>query len=73
METDCVLGSLADLRKAFKGGLDPGGLGAARLATDVTWSDPSNDPGFVENDGRGVGMVFGPEMTEVRGALINGC
>ena len=61
---ELVLGSLVDLKKASKGGLDPGGLGAARLATDVLWSDPTKTPGFLENDARGVGMTFGPEITE---------
>ena len=73
-QTD-VLGDLNDLRKAPKGGLDPSGLGTSRLATDVLWSDPSNNSGFVENDSRGVGMIFGPEITEVRNyvAGISGC
>lgn len=64
-EDEVVLGNLNDLKKASKGGLDPGGLGASRLATDVLWSDPTKTPGFVENDARGVGMTFGPEITEV--------
>lgn len=37
---DVTLGSLEDLRRATKGGMDPNGLGAARLASDVLWSDP---------------------------------
>jgi serine/threonine-protein phosphatase 5 len=61
---DVTLGTLDDLRKAGKGGMDPNGLGAARLASDVLWSDPVADPGFRTNDARGVGMVFGPDVTE---------
>lgn len=63
-QSDCVLGSLADIRTSSKGGLDPSGLGASRLATDIQWSDPANEAGFAENVGRGIGMVFGPEITE---------
>lgn len=61
---DFTLGSLEDLRTGTKGGLDPSGLGSSQLAADVLWSDPSNNPGFVENYGRGIGMVFGPDITE---------
>jgi serine/threonine-protein phosphatase 5 len=61
---ECMLGNLDDLRKASKGGLDPNGLGASRLAADVQWSDPTKTPGFLENDARGIGMTFGPEITE---------
>ena len=59
-----TLGSLDDLRTAHKGGMDPNGLGVSRLATDVMWSDPVLEPGFSENVSRGVGMVFGPDVTE---------
>lgn len=48
--------------------MDPNGLGVARLASDVLWSDPVNEPGFQLNVGRGVGMIFGPDVTEVGGA-----
>jgi serine/threonine-protein phosphatase 5 len=58
------LGRLDDLRRSGKGGLDPSGLGASRLATDVLWSDPMTTPGFEENTGRGIGLVFGPDVTE---------
>lgn len=61
---ECVVGNLEDLRKASKGGLDPSGMGASRLAADVQWSDPTKTPGFLENDARGIGMTFGPEITE---------
>ncbi|KAL6776700.1 hypothetical protein ACKKBF_B30600 [Auxenochlorella protothecoides x Auxenochlorella symbiontica] len=58
------LGSLEDLRAAHKGGMDPNGTGAARLATDVLWSDPLLDPGFQFNTTRNIGMVFGPDVTQ---------
>jgi serine/threonine-protein phosphatase 5 len=61
---EAVLGTLQDLRRASKGGLDPGGLGAARLASDVMWSDPVREPGLAENTARGIGLVFGPDVTQ---------
>lgn len=35
------------------------------VASDVLWSDPSPNPGHRPNDLRGVGTVFGPDVTEV--------
>lgn len=72
---DVTLGGLDDLRRAPKGGMDPNGLGASRLAADVLWSDPVGEPGFQPNVARGVGMVFGPDVTEVGGRLwaAGGC
>lgn len=35
------------------------------LATDVLWSDPSADEGISTNDTRGVGLLFGPDVTKV--------
>ncbi|KAI8105664.1 hypothetical protein M9434_000246 [Picochlorum sp. BPE23] len=61
---DFVVGSIDDLRHGSKGGLDPSGFGQSKLAADVLWSDPAKESGFKENDGRGIGMVFGPEVTE---------
>lgn len=46
--------------------MDPNGTGAARLATDVLWSDPLLDPGFQFNTTRNIGMVFGPDVTQAR-------
>ena len=40
------LGSLEDLRAAKRGGPDPNGIGAAQVATDVLWSDPSVEVRF---------------------------
>ncbi len=47
----------------------PPGCGTSLLATDVLWSDPVAEPGFHENDARGVGLTFGPDMTEVRAGV----
>ncbi|EFJ50937.1 hypothetical protein VOLCADRAFT_103728 [Volvox carteri f. nagariensis] len=57
-------GTLDHLRHANKGGMDPDGVGSSLVATDVLWSDPVAAPGFFENDARGVGLVFGPDITE---------
>jgi serine/threonine-protein phosphatase 5 len=57
---------MQDLRGASKGGVDPNGQGASTLATDVLWSDPAAEPGMRTNDARGVGLIFGPDITQVR-------
>ncbi|GLC44111.1 hypothetical protein PLESTB_000927800 [Pleodorina starrii] len=57
-------GTLDHLRQATKGGMDPDGCGSSLLATDVLWSDPVAALGFAENDARGVGLTFGPDITE---------
>ncbi|CAL8460824.1 g355 [Coccomyxa elongata] len=59
-----TLGNMEDLRLASKGGVDPNGTGASMLATDVLWSDPVAEPGLCTNDSRGVGLIFGPEITQ---------
>lgn len=56
---------LQDLRAASKGSIDPNGTGASIVATDVLWSDPVTEPGIRTNDARGVGLIFGPDITEV--------
>ncbi|KXZ48137.1 hypothetical protein GPECTOR_30g233 [Gonium pectorale] len=61
---ELTVGCLDDLRAATKGGMDPDGCGSSLLATDVLWSDPVAAPGLRENDARGVGLVFGPDVTE---------
>ena len=63
-EWPLVLGDLDDLRASGKGGADPDGLGARTLATDVLWSDPVRGEGISVNEGRGVGLCFGPDVTE---------
>lgn len=62
----CELGNLEDLRSANKGGLDPNGKGSTLVATDVLWSDPVLIEGLELNVQRGIGVVFGPNITEVR-------
>lgn len=49
------------------------GLGAAAIAADVLWSDPVADPGLELNEQRGVGTVFGPDITEVGYGLSCNC
>ena len=41
------------------------GAGKSVVATDVMWSDPAPGPGLVENEARGVGLLFGPDVTQV--------
>ncbi len=41
------------------------GTGSSLLATDVLWSDPVGEPGLAANDARGVGLTFGPDVTQV--------
>lgn len=65
LEEKRTLGNLDDLRKSSKGGADPDGEGNTRLASDVLWSDPGMESGFVENEKREIGMIFGPDITEV--------
>ena len=57
------LGTLAVLRDASRGGPDPDGEGATRVASDVLWSDPGPVNGLVFNEARGIGLVFGPDVT----------
>ncbi len=65
IRADDKLKCVQDLRLASKGGVDPNGTGASMLATDVLWSDPVAEPGLCTNDSRGVGLIFGPEITQV--------
>jgi len=62
--TPPALGTLAQLRLASKGGTDPSGRGASRLAADVLWSDPAPSGGVADNHARGVGLLFGPDATQ---------
>lgn len=45
------------------------GQGSTVVAADVMWSDPSAEPGLHMNDSRGVGVVFGADITEVGDAM----
>ena len=61
------LGTLEDLQKACKGGINPVGNRTQpvnMLASDLLWSDPVSEAGMQENAVRGVGLVFGPDKTE---------
>jgi hypothetical protein len=41
------------------------GFGSTVVAADVLWSDPVLEPGLKTNDSRGIGLTFGPDVTEV--------
>lgn len=58
------LGTLAMLRGCAKGGLEPTGPKVAQAVSDVLWSDPAQEKGLSRNDSRGLGLVFGPDMTD---------
>jgi hypothetical protein len=73
VEPQLRLGDLSVLRRAGKGGVDPDGEGNTIVASDVLWSDPVMEPGLKPNDARGVGLVFGPDMTQVRGSWWGCC
>ena len=57
------LGTLQQLRAGSRGGRDPDGIGHAQLAADVLWSDPRREDGMVFNALRGIGLVYGPDVT----------
>lgn len=46
------------------------GCGSSVVAADVLWSDPVVEPGLQINDARGVGLTFGPDVTQV-GAVVD--
>mmetsp|Transcript_103 Transcript_103/g.155 ORF Transcript_103/g.155 Transcript_103/m.155 type:complete len:249 (-) Transcript_103:704-1450(-) len=59
------LGTLKLLRAASKGGSDPDETKPSHvIASDVLWSDPQSEPGLAPNDNRGVGLLFGPDVTD---------
>lgn len=43
------------------------GVGSSVVAADVLWSDPVAAPGLCANHARGVGLTFGPDVTQVSG------
>ncbi|KAF3331249.1 serine/threonine-protein phosphatase 7 [Carex littledalei] len=58
------LGSFDELDRARRTVLDPPWQGANLIPGDVLWSDPSNKPGLSPNTDRGIGLLWGPDMTE---------
>ena len=46
------------------------GRGTSVVAADVLWSDPVLEEGLQENELRGVGVIFGPDVTQVRVFVI---
>lgn len=58
------LGSLDELERARRTVLDPPWQGINLIPGDVLWSDPSNKPGLSPNNDRGIGLLWGPDMTE---------
>ncbi|GBG93016.1 hypothetical protein CBR_g58154 [Chara braunii] len=58
------VGSLEDLMKVRRTVQDPSGTGMSAILGDILWSDPSSEPGLKPNDGRGIGLLFGPDITE---------
>lgn len=63
-ETGLQLGDLSMLRLCSKGGLEPSEAKVAKTITDVLWSDPTMESGLKENDVRGLGLIFGPDITD---------
>jgi len=65
-----TLGTLKDLEVARRSFLDPSGSTSDAVLSDVLWSDPSPKPGLSHNTKRGIGLVFGPDCTQVRAMLL---
>ncbi|XP_062195415.1 serine/threonine-protein phosphatase 7-like isoform X2 [Phragmites australis] len=58
------LGSLDELLKARRTVLDPPWEGANLIPGDVLWSDPSLELGLSPNKERGIGLLWGPDVTQ---------
>uniref|UniRef100_A0ACD6AI44 Uncharacterized protein n=1 Tax=Avena sativa TaxID=4498 RepID=A0ACD6AI44_AVESA len=58
------LGSLDELLKARRTVLDPPWEGSNLIPGDVLWSDPSMDKGLSLNKERGIGLLWGPDITQ---------
>eukprot|EP00245_Coleochaete_scutata_P004177 TRINITY_DN1644_c0_g2_i1.p1 TRINITY_DN1644_c0_g2~~TRINITY_DN1644_c0_g2_i1.p1 ORF type:complete len:477 (-),score=70.18 TRINITY_DN1644_c0_g2_i1:341-1771(-) len=58
------LGNLQELGKVRRTILDPSGFGASTVPADVLWSDPSAEEGLFPNHQRGIGLLFGPDITQ---------
>ncbi|WVZ92221.1 hypothetical protein U9M48_038304 [Paspalum notatum var. saurae] len=62
--TSMRLGSLDELLKARRTVLDPPWEGANLIPGDVLWSDPSLEMGLSPNKERGIGLLWGPDITQ---------
>ncbi|GJP53173.1 hypothetical protein CLOM_g12362 [Closterium sp. NIES-68] len=59
------LGTIADLEGTRRGILDPHGTGSHAIVADVLWSDPAVKEGLCHNATRNIGLVFGPQHTQM--------
>lgn len=57
------LGSLQELQNARRFVFNPQGKGPNLIPGDVPWSDPSMEKGLSPNEGRGLGLLWGPDVT----------
>ena len=62
--TSIRLGSLDELLKARRTVLDPPYEGQNLIPGDVLWSDPSLQMGLSPNQERGIGLLWGPDITQ---------
>jgi serine/threonine-protein phosphatase 5 len=62
--TTLKLGSLDELLKARRTVLDPPWEGSNLIPGDVLWSDPSLEKGLSLNKERGIGLLWGPDITQ---------
>ncbi|XP_010235301.1 serine/threonine-protein phosphatase 7 isoform X2 [Brachypodium distachyon] len=62
--TTMKLGSLDELLKARRTVLDPPWEGSNLIPGDVLWSDPSLENGLSPNKERGIGLLWGPDITQ---------
>ncbi|CAM0147085.1 unnamed protein product [Urochloa decumbens] len=62
--TSMRLGSLDELLKARRTVLDPPWEGQNLIPGDVLWSDPSLEMGLAPNKERGIGLLWGPDITQ---------
>jgi serine/threonine-protein phosphatase 5 len=62
--TSMKLGSLDELLKARRTVLDPPWEGQNLIPGDVLWSDPSLELGLSPNVERGIGLLWGPDVTQ---------
>ncbi|MQL70007.1 hypothetical protein Taro_002310 [Colocasia esculenta] len=59
-----TLGSFDELSKARRTVLDPPWEGSNLIPGDILWSDPSLNYGMSPNKERGIGLLWGPDVTE---------